>query len=140
MAWIGAEFTLSFHVPCLFIYNDFLCILPFMTDSLFLYKKEPCFCKQEWNIEIEKRSYSLEFEWFLCETCSPSLCLILWAFEILKWRHSHSSWKLPPSKWHDHSHCLQPHKFSSTFHLLLHVHSISRTLNMSFVVSCYFNR
>ena len=73
-------------------------------------------------------SYSLEFEWFLCETCSPSLCLILWVLGILKWRHSHSSWSLPPSKWRDHSHCLQPHKFLQLFIFFFHTHSISKTL------------
>ena len=140
-AWgLVGTFTLSFHMPCLFIYKWlFMYFYLFMTGPLCLYKEEPCFCKHKLNIEIESEVTLLNLSGFFVR-----LALLLFVLSCGSWKSSsgdtltHLGAFLPPSKWCDHSHCLQPHKFLQLFIFFFHTHSISKTLKHVLFLVLYF--
>ena len=134
MTWIGAAFTLSFHVPCVFIYNDSSCILPFMTGPLFLYKDEPCFCKHKLNIKIESEVTLLNLSGFFMR-----LALLLFVLSCGSWESSSGGTLTHLGAFHHPSGVTTLIEFNhisflQLFIFFFHVHFIPKSLNISLVV------
>ena len=129
----------SYHLASSF-YNDSSCILPFMIDPLFLYKEEPCFCKQKLNIEIESEVTLLNWSGFFV-----ILALLLFVLSCGSWESSSGGNLTHRGAFHHPSGVTTPIVFNhisflQLFIFFFHVHFISKFLDMSLVVPCCSNR